>query len=157
MSHDERDDYDDEPWRRPTPPDVLVRQAAGPLWLCGWVFAVAAMGGTALFVIFLLDLTGHLDPAKTEEVLTNLALTGGFIGGCILWAAGLFHGARRMRTFQDYKTAMLAAGMAVLPLPFPHAAALTTFVGVWAVVVLTRPSVRARFAANRRGTIPESP
>jgi hypothetical protein len=152
MSHDERDDYDDEPWRKRRTPEQLVRPVAIALRGCGWLFGVLALGWVAMFVIFLIDPQTGPDADQT----TNLLIAGGFTGACALWSVGLFRGARRMGGFQGYWAALLAAALAVLPVAFPHAALITIPIGVWALVVLLRRDVRARFAENRRTTLPES-
>ena len=153
MPHDERADYDDEPWRPRRPPEQLVRPVAIALQGCGWFFGVLALGWVAMFIIFLID----PQTGPTDEPTINLLIAAGFTGACTLWSVGLFRGARLMGGFQGYWAALLVAGLAVLPVAFPHAALITTPIGIWAVVVLLQPSVRARFAEVRRGRITKSP
>ena len=153
MAHDDRDDYDDQPWRPRRSPEQLVRPVAIALQGCGWLFAVLALGWVAMFIIFLID----PQTGPNDDPTTNLLIAAGFTGACTLWSVGLFRGARRMGGFQGYWAALLAAGLAVLPVAFPHAVLLTLPVGIWALVVLFRSDVRARFTEIRLGRISESP
>ena len=157
MPHDEHDDYDDEPWRKPTPPEQLARFPALALGWCAWLFVVAGLFGVALAAIFFLDMMGYTTERAARDAGGNLVLTAGFVGACVLWAVSLVRGARALRTLRGYKFALLAAGMAILPVACPYVAPITLPIGIWAVVVLLQWTVRARFVENDRDTLPHGP
>jgi hypothetical protein len=144
--HDERSDYDDEPWRRPRTPEQMIRLPRLALEWCGFLFVLLALGGAAMFIVFFLI----FDPDRDPERIDNLLICIGFTVANALWAAGLFHGARRIGGWQSYRSAVLASSLAILPLPCPWVVVLTAPVGVWILVVLLRADVRAKFAEVRR-------
>lgn len=75
--------------------------------------------------------------------------------GILFWESllGLFIliGARKMRHLESYGFAMVSAILAVLPILGPHYI-VSLPMGMWALIVLTRPEVKAAFARSRGAT-----
>lgn len=166
--HDERDDYDDEPWRKRRLPEELLRTPAAMLS----TFAVIQMGFSALGVIVLLVAVGRalLDPAPADpdwedlawyEAAAVVAMVLAGVGAVIVWNWLIIRGAARMRTCRNYRLALAAAFLSILPVPFYYCGPISAPAAIWALVILLRRDVRARFEAVARGTMtappPEAP
>jgi hypothetical protein len=74
----------------------------------------------------------------------------------IVWNLVILWGAWGMHRFRRYRLSVLAGVMSLLPAPFIYCAPISVPLGIWALIVLVRPDVRARFAAVARDTIKEA-
>jgi hypothetical protein len=146
--HDPRDDYDDQPWKRRATPEQLLRTPATIIE----VFGAIQLGLSLLgFVIGLgVIVWGVIDPAAVDaedmtwyEALAVLAV--GLVA--ITWNWVIVRGASRMRACRNYRLAMTSAVLSFLPLPLYYCLPISAPVAVWALVVLLRHDVRARFDA----------
>lgn len=155
--HDEREDYDDEPWRR-AKPEQQVRTPATIIE----VFGAIQLGLSVLWflVAVVMIVWGAIDPAAVDaddwtwyEAAGLLALAG--LAAVWNWVVVL--GGGRMRACRNYRLAVAAAVLSFLPWPLYYCLPVSAPVAVWALVVLARPDVRARFKAVARGTIPPAP
>jgi hypothetical protein len=161
-AHDPRDDFDDEPWRGRLAPEHLVRWPASAMWVFGLVQLLLSLVGLLLLGLVVLEraVTGRDDPTGNWR---NLFLSEDFLfilAVCIVGTMAnlvVMRGAAGMGRFRRYPWAVIASLLAVFSLPFVYFAVFTIPVGVWALLVLCRRDVRARFAADARGTIPGSP
>jgi hypothetical protein len=88
---------------------------------------------------------------RVGVVAVPVALAG--IGIAIV----VVRGSVAMRRFRRYPWAVAAAVLTVLSLPCVFALPFASPVGVWTLIVLRRPDVRARFAAVARGTMKAAP
>jgi hypothetical protein len=148
--HDERDDYDDQPWRRRATPEQLLRVPAAVIEICAAVQVVFSLLGClapAVFLIWdLVDPNGPEAMSWDEAILVTLAF-----GLCLAWNLVVIRGVGQMRRCQSYRAALAAAVMSILPLPFLWLGAVSIPAGIWVVAILGRRDVRARFAAVAHG------
>jgi hypothetical protein len=79
-------------------------------------------------------------------VVLSLSLAGAASGIVVLL------GARAMPLFRRYHLCVLAAALAMLSFPVVYTGVLTIPVGAWALVILLRPRVRARFDVVRQSS-----
>jgi hypothetical protein len=156
--HDPREDYDDEPWKGQLAPDHVVRWPASAMWVFGLVQLLA----TVLWFVFgiVLLVTGPRDgPAQwpdffTDEVFRNLVGIGaaGVVANLVI-----LRGAAGMHRFRRYPWAITAAVLTLFAVPCFYFAVIMTPFGVWALIVLCRRDVRARFAATASGRMNAPP
>ena len=152
--HDERDDYDDEPWRKSEAPDN-VRRVANALWWFGLIQLVVSSFGVVFaigcFVSARVD--GEYGKYKPPDLYWMGALSlAGVIWNCVLmWAAG------GMARGEGYRRSFTAAILGVLPIPCAYLGMFSVPVGIYALVLLRKPDVRARFAAVARRSTATSP
>ncbi len=109
-----------------------------------------------------LTVAGCIGPAMVVVVVVHGIIATAFAehrdSPTLVWAPGLLMAfwfsivglflvaaARKMRRLESYGFALAGAILAVVPLPGPHYL-LSLPVGVWALVVLTQPQVKAAFA-----------
>ena len=160
--HDLRDDYDDEPWKGRATPEQLLRTPATIIE----VFGAIQLGLSLLgFVVALVAIVwGMIDPAAVDAenmtwyealAVLVLALVLGLVP--IIWNLTIIRGAGGMRACRNYRLAISAAGLSFLPLPPYYCLPISAPVAVWALVVLLRRDVRARFRAVARGTMNPAP
>jgi peptidoglycan/LPS O-acetylase OafA/YrhL len=151
--HDPRDDYDDEPWRSRPKMEAMVQWPAS-------IISAIGMIQLALSVVSVAWMTGVLvwhwfDPAYfNNEVIWYEVLAG--IAAALLCVAlnwVILRGARALGSFPSYPLAVAGVILFFFSLPFFYCGVVTLPVGVWAVVVLLNPDVRARFRAVARGTV----
>lgn len=83
----------------------------------------------------------ELTAALVLPVLTGLASLASLAIGVTM-----IIGALRMMRLRSYRWAMTASILALLP--FSPASLLGIAIGIWSLVVLNRPNVRAAFAAG---------
>jgi len=149
--HDEREDYDDEPWRgRPTPAQ-LIRTPATIIE----VFGAIQLGLSVLgFIIGVVVIGwGVIDPAAVdaEDMTWYEALA--VLVACVLavvWNWMIVRGAGQMRSCRNYRLAVTAAALSFLPLPLYYCLPISAAVAVWALVILLRRDVRDHFATVAR-------
>lgn len=131
--------------------------------------AIGMIVGSALNALFgiLVTISGILRLYKSEETLPlDDAERFGFLFGTlvsygvgilsIVVAPVIFFGALKMMSGDKYKMAKTAAILSVLPVSccFP----LLIIFGIWALVVLSKPEVKAVFQNDARfGGFPPSP
>jgi hypothetical protein len=147
--HDPRDDYDDEPWRGRISPDQRVKTVSDFIWCLG-LFQMA----TSLFAMLapiggLIDRIQSDDPIRPEQFRAGSIVFILSIAGIGI-AAVIMYGATWMKRFCNYRWVSAAIALTILSLPcfltMPYGIPL----GIWALVVVRRPDVRARFEANQR-------
>jgi hypothetical protein len=157
--HDQREDYDDHPELGPMAP---------PHTGCGvtsvmWVFGLMQFIGTQLwvaFVVTVLVISHFVDDDKTLDdawrTVTNFEIYWvTFLGWPVATACAILvmRGANCLRQFRHYPLAVSAALLSILSVPFVCLAIVQTIVGIYALCLLLRPDVRARFEAVARGTL----
>ncbi|MFO0805724.1 MAG: hypothetical protein U0791_21690 [Gemmataceae bacterium] len=101
---------------------------------------LTAVGGIVMFVVGFWPLAFNDAPAgdeETEEAIVMMLL------GCLtfLWGAVICFGASQMHELGSYMWAMLGSVMGVLPL----------FVGIYGIIMLQSPEVKAGFAESEAG------
>jgi hypothetical protein len=101
---------------------------------------LTAIGGLVMFVVGFWPLAFNDAPAgdeETEEAIVMMLL------GCLtfLWGAVICFGASQMQELGSYMWAMLGAVMGILPL----------LVGIFAIIILQSPEVKAGFAESDAG------
>jgi hypothetical protein len=101
---------------------------------------LTAVGGIVMFVVGFWPLAFNDAPAgdeETEEAIVMMLL------GCLtfLWGAVICFGASQMHELGSYMWAMLGSVMGVLPL----------FVGIYGIIMLQSPEVKAGFAESDAG------
>lgn len=150
--HDTRDDYDDAPGRPRGTLEDTVRTAAGLIEAVGLAqFLLSVLGCMAGAGIIISELltppfrrTGDVHLAVRLLIISLVGLG---------WNTLVRRGGAAMGRFQSYRRAVLAAALAVLPVPVVFCGVVSLPVGIWALVVLFRPDVRARFETAARDTI----
>ena len=145
--HDPREDYDDEPWRGRAVKGRLINVPADLMWSCGWMqIAVSLYAVFSAVVTTVPALSGP--PAGGVRWLPSLLfLVVGLVG--LLVNGLVVRGAKAMRRGADYPRAVLAACLTVTSVPCIASFPYTVPIGIWALIVLNRPDVRAWFRANR--------
>jgi hypothetical protein len=148
--HDERADYDDEPGRTRPSPQALVRTPAGVLSSFALVqvgFSVVGLISTLAMTIYTLFKPGEIEDF---DLTTGVLL---IIASAILTGMNLFvaRATDRMKRLQGHRSACWAAALSMLSLPFFYLVVLSFPAGIWALRVLSDPSVRARFDEGRAG------
>lgn len=151
--HDEREDYDDEPWRGRTNPAVLVHWPA--LLLC--TFGMIQLGFSVLTCIWLPSalLWNWIDPEffnndgpEWPEILIGTVVAA----LCVCQNALIVVGMRRMGKFKSYRLVLWATILSFLPLPVIYCGLLTIPLSIWALVAVLNRDVRARFDAVASGS-----
>lgn len=149
---DRDDDYDDEP-------SGAVREralalVAGPaLWLeiLSWLGALAAVGVCALCVVLALEMQNGNRAANAGDEVALMV-----IGACtavfgVPYSVAMGIGARKMRTLQSRGWALAAAILGITGFVlFGVCGAVHAGIGVWALVALENPVVRAAFGVGPR-------
>ena len=144
--HDEREDYDDRPWKGQLAHPSVVRAPATALWVIGLVQFLCTLLG-APFGLLLFGPGAPDGPDDWAGVFRNQ----GFWNLVAICAAGvvsnllIMRGANHMLGCRRYPWAVTSAVLTMLSVPCIYFAILTVPVGSWALVVLLRRDVRARF------------
>jgi hypothetical protein len=151
--HDLRDDYDDEPWRKRPKAETLVQWPASIISTIGLIqlaFSILSVVWMAGVVVW-----NWIDPAFFNNELVWYEVLAGIGAAALCVALNWFilRGARALRSFRSYRSAVTGVVLFFFSLPFFYCGLVTLPVGVWAFVVLLQPDVRARFEAVARGTI----
>jgi len=149
--HDPREDYDDQPWRGRATPEELLRTPASIIAAFGAIqlgFSILGWIASAVIIVW-----GIFDPAAVDaddmtwyEAVAVLAIVGLLVG----WNWLIVRGASRMRHCRQYRLAVLATVLSFFSFPFYYCILISAPVSVWALVVLLRRDVRARFEAVAR-------
>ena len=119
--------------------------------------AIALMVVTGMTVLFYLGFTavslfaggmGFLMPSSGSDPLSGML--GGVFAALIygvfaIFAGVAFVGALRMKQLRSYNFAMTAAIIAIVPCTTYICCILATPLGIWALVVLMKPEVKAAF------------
>jgi hypothetical protein len=149
--HDERDDYNDEPWRRRPDPAARIRWPA--LLLC--TFGMIQLGFSIVTCIWLpaaliwnwIDSEFFdNDGPQWPEVLVGTLLPA----CCICQNTVIVIGTRRLSRFRSYRLALWAVILSFLPLPVFYCGLATIPLSVWALVDMRNRDVGARFDAVAR-------
>jgi hypothetical protein len=152
--HDERDDYDDEPWRRLVAPDQLRRIANG-LFIFGALQALAAICGSTAMAFSTVSAWTNGDIGKYRPPESYWMFAYCIVGG--VTSAIVLRGASLMRRCLAYRYCLFAAVVALFPIPCYCLIFFNLALGISALRQLRRPDVRARFEAVARGTIVRGP
>jgi hypothetical protein len=148
-TYDPRDDYDDEPWRRRRAPEQKVRTPATIIEVFGAIqLGLSLLGFVAAVVVAVID-RGFAREIWTPDTIAVVAASLVGLG----WNVVVRRGAAGMARFQRYRRALLSAALAIVPTPFVFCGAFSLPIGLWALAMLLRPDVRARFAVAARGNI----
>lgn len=152
--HDEREDYDDQPWKGRADLAALVHWPA--LLLC--VSGMIQLGFSLVGCVWLPGalLWNWIDPEffdgdgpQWDEVLVGVVVCAVYVG--LNWVVVV--GTRRLARFESYRLAVAAVLLSCVPVPFLYCGVVTVPIAIWGLVLLAQSDVRARFAANRRGTM----
>jgi hypothetical protein len=122
-------------------------QIRGP---ANWLVAMSAIAFGWILVALLLVVLGMadeahrvgrqgLDPLRPEHTKVFMVM-----GGMLLLDLLVFFASMKMKHLQNYPLAMTAALLAVIPCTSPCCVLSMPF-GLWALVVLTDPAVKAAF------------
>jgi hypothetical protein len=147
--HDLREDYDDEPWRR-RDPRAMVHWPA----LLMATFSMIQFGFSIVAGAWILGALVYswVNPEFFEDEVVWYEMVLGSLVCAILAAMNwvILKGAFRFPRFRSYRLVLASAILFTLSLPFFYCAWVTLPVGIWAVVVLGHPDVRARFLAEEQ-------
>jgi hypothetical protein len=159
---DQRDDYDDDRLHCPLATPEVVRGPASAMWGFGLLQLLLWQTWFA-FVICLLVVSHFVDADKTladlwrtitRSELIWLTLAGWPLAtACTIIA---IYGANCLRRFRGYRWALTAAILTLASAPVICLLPIQVPLGIWVLIVVLRPDVRARFEAVARGTIGES-
>lgn len=134
----------------PGPAADAASQVAGP--------AIALMVTTGMAFLFYLLAAGlvlfasgmgYLAPSSGRDPLAGIVsgvMASLIYGVFAVFAAVAFFGALRMKQLRSYNLAMAAAIISVIPCTTYVCCMLTMPLGIWALVVLMKPEVKAAFS-----------
>lgn len=145
--HDQREDYDDEPWKRRTDVAATVRTPAAIMSALGLVqLALSIVGWVASVALFVWNL---IDPNYFDDDEAWLGILFGIVVSaiCIVLNWLIVRAAARFRNFRNYRLVVAATVLFIFSVPLYYCVGVTLPVGVWALIVLFNPDVRARFKA----------
>ena len=149
----------------PNPEGFAPQQPQNPnVALAGTLLAVAGVLGALYALISMagnvLNSSGALaslinDPALKQQLQQNSAMSGamaskavGIIWGLVMLAANgvVVLGGLKMRASSGYQLAMAAAVIACVPCCFSGCCTITSLpAGIFALIMLTKPEVKAAF------------
>jgi hypothetical protein len=162
-THDEREDYDDEPRDRPLAPEGVMRWPASVMWAFG-LFQFIGAQVVAAFLVALIVFFNFIDGDETLSSFWDHVQTvpelGLFPLSWILatvWTFLLMRSANDMRQFRHYNSVVLAVIMFTLSVPFVFLAIFQLPIGLAILTVLLQRDVRARFEAVARGKMNAAP
>ena len=125
-----------------------VNAPATALIVIGWIsIAVCLLAAIASCVCAVVLVAS----GRESDVIGGVLLGAGTIvlgGICMIWTGMVIFGAMKMKNLQSYGLAMTAAILSICSL-----ACLPTAFGIWALVVLLKPEVKAAFKARSKGTV----
>ena len=154
--HDEREDYDDEPQQHRVTTEQLVYRTAAAVWTFGLFQLGICLIGLFLPAMILLERSVQGPRPFKADVRTGLSVAALSLLGAAL-AGIVLYGSTRISEFRRYPWALVAAVLTTLSFPCVFLGMFTIPLGVWAMIVLLRTDVRARFAAVARGTMDPAP
>jgi hypothetical protein len=141
----DRDDYPDEDardeYRRSARAEArrIVSAPATALEIFGWLGTVALVGFCALFLVLAIAMLD--DPNANEEDALAFVFFAGFVGALgVPYAVAIVVGARKMRAMSSRGWALTAAILSVATF-----GVIGIALGVWALVALENPAVRAAY------------
>ena len=126
-------------------PAILLMVLSAIAVLLGLINVLQSFGATDPAVVEALD-NPEL-PEGARQLLAGMTSSGGkllFTLPTLLLHGLVFFGALKMKNLQSYGLSMAAAIIAVIPCCGP-CVCLAIPVGVWALVVLNKPEVKAAF------------
>jgi hypothetical protein len=133
---------------QPLPPPFNPAQPAGNPLMIPAIFLLV-FGGTTLLLI-LVSMPNQIMRMRAIDIQTpeGQGEMAGSIGSLVCWTAmtaAIMWGSIAMLRLRGYSNAMTAAVLAVIPICSPCFVLGIPF-GIWAIVLLRRPEVRAMFA-----------
>jgi rubredoxin len=159
---DEDDDYDDRPRRRRRRPrfgrqdfdDALTEVYSPGLCteLLGWLGVLATLGGMAAFVAIAAAANQPRQQQQNEDAVVMAVLAGCVAVFGLPYSIAMTIAGRHLRrlTSRGWATAGAALGIGGFVL-FGVFGLFHLGVGIWALVVINRPQVKAAFDYNARG------
>jgi hypothetical protein len=158
--HDRYHDRDSEFDERDRVPaevraEALLVVAAPATWLeiCGWLTALAALGGGFLCIVLGLELAKNPPNAnQNDEIFFWLVIGCGASLFGVPYGVAMAIGGRKMRNLSSHgwATAGGILGVAAFTL-FSCWGIIQTGIGAWALVTLDKPVVREAFGLPPRG------
>ncbi|MEN6450095.1 MAG: hypothetical protein ABFC96_06365 [Thermoguttaceae bacterium] len=138
----------------PQPQPGVAERVLGPamaMLVIGWVTFVLSLLAMIYWIVVVAALSSNIPlegvpangPERGQAMMAGVAM----IVVCVIWAALsilILIGGQRMRRLQSYGLAMTAAIVAVIPCIAP-CCLLTLPFGIWALIALNDPSVKAAF------------
>jgi hypothetical protein len=144
--HDPRDDYDDEPWKGRFSIERLLKPTTDVMWSFGVFQLAVSLLGILLVVGGLFERWTEGPPVTWTDFWRGLLLaTIGAVG--IVTSLIVMRGSHFMKRFDKYSIAIAAAILTIFSLPCIYAAPFGIPIGLWAVYILRRRDIRARFDA----------
>jgi hypothetical protein len=147
--HDPRDDYDDEPWRGRDTPENVIKRSSDLLWTSGMFQMGVSSFGAALPIGLFIERTIEGRPILKSDVKEGIILVAVALVGIGI-SAVVLRGAAAMRGYRLHSLAVAAGVLSMFSLPCLYAVPFSTPIGIWALILLHRPDVRARFEAVAR-------
>lgn len=151
----EDDDYDYVPYRTSASEEARYLVAAPAMWLeiCGWLSALAAVGGAVLLFVAAANAANNPNGNQNDEPAEMFVFFGCCVGVFgIPYGVVMAIGARHMRNLSNHGWAMAGAILGVASFAiFGVCGMFQTGFGVWALVTLHKPVVREAFGLTRRG------
>ena len=144
--HDEREDYDEEPWKGRASSDRLVRWQARSFLVFGLFQFAASLVVLTIAIIVMSPL-----PTNVGTDNKTIALVGGLVGVPLNFV--VVFGAIEMAALRKYRWAVAGTLFGLFSFPVIFLAVLSLPIRIWALVVLCNPDVRARFEAVASNTI----
>jgi tRNA A-37 threonylcarbamoyl transferase component Bud32 len=108
-----------------------------------WAAAIGSLIPDAWFNSYMGERDLEPSSALFEKVIFPI---GGLFLGLVVAVGVLLYGARKMRRFESYEFVLISCVVAMLP--WSVAAFVGFPVGIWALVVLQRPEVKAAFVRH---------
>jgi len=150
--HDQREDYDDEPWRGRRTFEMVVKTPSDIMWSLGLFQLLAGFFTTLTAGWAFIEASFGKSPPPSTSPWTFLVVSIFAILG-IATSAFILRGASNMKRFQRYDLAVIASLLTLSSLPCVFALPYSAVIGIWTLMVLRRHDVRARFDAGARGTM----
>ncbi|MBO0701181.1 MAG: hypothetical protein J2P46_22480, partial [Zavarzinella sp.] len=141
--HDEREDYDDEPSPRSSP-EALVATIASHLQVYGAFQVVLGLVGVWTAAKTVVEAANQ---DLSAEVIQRLLINGLFAATAFGSAVVILMASHHIPQFRRYRLAVAAGVLTASSLPLVFCAVVTVPLGVWTLIVLRRPDVRAGFEA----------
>lgn len=154
--YDERDDYDDEPWRRRRDAAEMVRSPAAFMSAIGMIqLAFSILGLSASLVGFVWNLI-EPDDFQDEWAWLEILIAIFVSAICVVLNWFIVRAVARFRAFKSYRIVVVGTILFLFSVPFYYCGLLSFPVGIWALVVLSNAEVRARFEAVARGEMSQA-
>ena len=128
--------------------DTPQQQVSGPATGLQVTAGIGILYQIAMILIHLLGMGANATLGGENKMLAMFSGTLGIVFGVIgvIIGAVVFLGASKMKNLQSYGFALAAAILAMIPCISP-CCLLGLPIGIWAIVVLVKPEVKAAFTA----------